>query len=281
MVSIIVVRSVGISSQTLAYHARLLSVFCIYGNAAFSVSPSFMSSRSLERAISILFSSSIKIVQRVQVMSDSKILLTLLIVKIMRGLPVYIFFLFLSCTKKEVAEMPHEENTVIQSIVDEIKIDSVVTPTIVVGLDIGNKAPALSLLDTNDIKISLSDIKGKLILIDFWASRCKPCRMENKKLIDIYTRYKDTSFKSGSKGFEIFSVSIDQRKIGWIRQILYDKYNWKFHVKDDSIQNTAAILYKVTSIPKKFSDRSKRNNYCARSSGCNGRKNPHKTSKLI
>ena len=86
--------------------------------------------------------------------------------------------------------------------------------------------------DGNEIK--LSDFKGHVILIDFWASWCKPCRNENPNVVAVYNKYK-------SKNFTIFSVSLDDNKADWIGAIKSDGLVWKTHVAAlDNQNNTAA-----------------------------------------
>ncbi len=105
-------------------------------------------------------------------------------------------------------------------------------------------APEIVQADTAGMMRKLSDLKGKVVLIDFWASWCGPCRKENPTVVAAYKKYRD-------KGFEIFSVSLDQDKGRWLNAIQQDGLIWPNHVSDlRSWQNQAAGLYGVSSIPK-------------------------------
>lgn len=118
-----------------------------------------------------------------------------------------------------------------------------------VGLGIGNKAPEITLQNPAGELINLSDLKGKIVLIDFWASWCGPCRMENPNVVQTYAAYKDKKFKGGD-GFEIFSVSLDQSKSKWKSAIEKDKLTWASHVSDlKGWGNAAAKRYGITGIP--------------------------------
>ncbi|TXC78484.1 TlpA family protein disulfide reductase [Luteibaculum oceani] len=106
----------------------------------------------------------------------------------------------------------------------------------------GNVAPEISLPNPDGKVINLSDLRGKYVLIDFWASWCKPCRRENPNVVNAYKKYK-------SKGFEILSVSLDKNKSAWVNAIKSDNMTWK-HVSDLKFWNSeAAQKYGVNSIP--------------------------------
>lgn len=133
-------------------------------------------------------------------------------------------------------------------------------------IKIGSMAPEIAFPDPSGKMYKLSDLKGKTVLLDFWASWCGPCRKANPSVVETYKKYKD-------QGFTVFSVSLDglddrkkrqipveqqqryldDQKQRWISAIAADNLEWEYHVSDLKKWNSEpAATYGVRSIPKTF-----------------------------
>ena len=110
------------------------------------------------------------------------------------------------------------------------------------GVAVGQVAPEIAMKSPTGDTLKLSQLRGKVVLIDFWASWCRPCRMENPNVKKVYDRFHN-------KGFEILGVSLDKDKSAWTGAIKQDGLPWK-HVSDLAFWNNAvAQQYGVSSIP--------------------------------
>jgi peroxiredoxin len=131
--------------------------------------------------------------------------------------------------KKEWPDYSQADNFV--SYVDKMKL-----------LAIGQPAPEISLPNPEGKIVPLSSMKGKYVLVDFWAKWCGPCRMENPNVVNAFQKYKD-------KGFTVYGVSLDRNREDWMQAIQQDKLTWT-HVSDLKYwQSEAAKTYNITAIP--------------------------------
>lgn len=113
------------------------------------------------------------------------------------------------------------------------------------ALSMGQIAPEIELPNPEGETVKLSDLRGKYVMIDFWAAWCKPCREENPNVVKLYSEYKD-------KGFEIYGVSLDRTKEAWVDAIAEDGLTWP-QVSDLQYFNSAAAeLYQISAIPATY-----------------------------
>ncbi len=109
-------------------------------------------------------------------------------------------------------------------------------------LAIGDMAPEITMNDVNDNSFSLNQMRGKYVLVDFWASWCAPCRDENPNVVAAYSQFKN-------KNFTVLGVSLDKNKEAWLNAIKEDELNWQ-HISDLKYWNSAAVgLYGFDGIP--------------------------------
>ncbi|WP_207492584.1 TlpA family protein disulfide reductase [Aridibaculum aurantiacum] len=118
--------------------------------------------------------------------------------------------------------------------------------TVIAQPPVGAKAPEFTLADANGKNISLASLKGKVVMVDFWASWCRPCRQSNKELLPVYEKFR-------SRGFEVLGVSVDERKGAWINAVKQDKIKW-LQVLDPEASRGSRLMqvYNVQFIPSTF-----------------------------
>lgn len=110
----------------------------------------------------------------------------------------------------------------------------------------GATLPDVSLPSLRGNPMALSEFRGNIVLVDVWASWCKPCRKQNPQLVELYSTYKD-------RGFKIYSISLDSDRDAWVKAIKTDKLNWPYHVSE--LKGWGSIVvdaYSIGAIPTSF-----------------------------
>ncbi|NIJ51116.1 TlpA disulfide reductase family protein [Dyadobacter arcticus] len=115
----------------------------------------------------------------------------------------------------------------------------------IAGLAVGEVAPDFTLNSPEGQPVALSSLRGKFVLIDFWASWCGPCRMENPNVVRMYDKFKD-------KGFDIYGVSLDDNEKAWKTAISRDNLKWQHGSELKKWKSGVAQAYGVNAIPATF-----------------------------
>ena len=143
---------------------------------------------------------------------------------------------------KEITQALYEKYPKHPVVVERHKAES--SPA--TSTSMGSMAPEIAMPNSEGKILKLSDLRGKIVLLDFWAGWCRPCRMENPNVVKAYKKYHD-------KGFEVFSVSIDRDRTSWLKAIEADGLIWPNHVSDLNYWQTEILrVYGVSSVPSTF-----------------------------
>jgi thiol-disulfide isomerase/thioredoxin len=133
----------------------------------------------------------------------------------------------------------HEQ---VQELISDVRAQNLTSPISQVGME----APEISLPNPQGDTIKLSSTRGSIVLLDFWASWCTPCRQENPNLVKVYDLYHDY-------GFQIFQVSLDKTREAWLKGIQNDHLERWIHVSDVKYWNSVIVpIYSIENIPYNF-----------------------------
>ncbi len=116
----------------------------------------------------------------------------------------------------------------------------------------GDIIPDIRLPNQINDTISLYSLKGNIVLVQFWASWCGPCRFENRELLNLYSKFQNLEMKEGGT-FKIFSISVDKDKSSWKKAVEQDKMFWPDHVNDSlDFEKSISKKFNVHSVPSTF-----------------------------
>jgi len=113
------------------------------------------------------------------------------------------------------------------------------------SVQVGQSAPAFAMNTIDGKSIKLSDFKGKYVLLDFWASWCQPCRLENPNVVRVYNKYKD-------RKFTVLGVSLDKDPVAWKQAVIQDGLTWTHVSELRDFEGPTVRLYQVEAIPSSF-----------------------------
>ena len=125
---------------------------------------------------------------------------------------------------------------------------------VLIGINVGNQAPEIALPSPSGDTMKLSSLRGKYVLLDFWATWCRPCRMFNPHLVKMYRAYKDSTYFNAS-GFTVYSVALENPNSleKWKNVIASDSLEWKYHVSEfKGWYSYIGRIYQINSIPANY-----------------------------